>query len=373
MRIDASSPAVESALRELVELAVSAGVEVHPDMRLREHDGHMSIHADASDGELLIRLPQHLLVPMDGAVWDVVDDRLVITQHAAAATSEQRELAEAIARVYDVTDKVEWAMTSLPRAALRDSPEAVEAIRSIRPDFGARSAPVADAFLQTRVLRWPVDPERSDAEHGRFLMPIVDLINHHAQGASWRRMDDVLSIAVAHATGDSECLVRYRARQDPLDVALGYGFVDDSCTLVRSVPATVEVHGLGVVEVAAHRVEARTALDPPTVEIEAGRLRLSHVTFDADHPDRLAGMLRLAVAAFIARQGSASACDASTATSTLVESLLDANLIDLEHARVELERELGGSPAAATVLRAIEEQVRLLSDFRKNLAGIPQV
>ena len=45
-----------------------------------------------------------------------------------------------------------------------------------------------------------------------------------------------------------------------------------------------------------------SSLDPPQVTIEPGRLSLSHVTFDAAHPERILAVLQLAVAAYLARQ-----------------------------------------------------------------------
>ena len=56
------------------------GAEVHPRLEVVERDGQMSIHADAADGDTLIRLPEDLLVPVDGMTWDVSDDRLSIVQ-----------------------------------------------------------------------------------------------------------------------------------------------------------------------------------------------------------------------------------------------------------------------------------------------------
>jgi hypothetical protein len=323
----------------------------------------MSVHADVPEGDVLVRLPADLLIPMDGAQWDSSGDDLVIVRHDGRASTVQRELAGALVAVYNATRKVEWARAVLPGPALGDRADVVELIRTLRPGFATHGVSVADAFVQTRVLRWSPSAGASAGDQGRYLMPVIDLINHHERGAPWGRADSELAINAAYPMGGSQCFVRYSARQDPLDLALSYGFAESSCTLARSVPVTVDVDDLGTVEVVGQRLQTKTVLDPPTVAIDDDRLRLSHVTFDTRHPNRLMGMLQLAVSAFLAKQprtgGRGEAADLTTA---LIGVLVESNLDRLEEVRLELVRE-GVGGATGTVSRAIDQQQRLLRTF----------
>ena len=116
-------------------------------------------------------------------------------------------------------------------------PDALAAIRTLRPGFAAQRVSVADRVrVRRESFAGRSGPPRNVANEGRFLIPVIDLINHHERGAPWRSVDSSLSISVARPAGDSQCFVRYRARQDPLDLALGYGFVDNSCTWLGRFP-----------------------------------------------------------------------------------------------------------------------------------------
>jgi hypothetical protein len=368
-RVDSTSSAARSAIEEMLAIAVANGAELHPLLEVRERDGQMSLHADAAEGETLIRLPEELLAPVDGVVWDASDDRLTIVEHDPAATAVQRELAELHVALYNATGKIRWARSTLPAVALYNDPAAVAAVRLLRPAFARQEQPIAEAFITTRVYRDGAGADQAPSEPvasgRRFLMPVIDLLNHHAQGAPFRVADGAMTIVVECPGADTQCFVRYRSRCDPLQMALGHGFVDSASQFARSAPLSLELAGLGTVEVAGTHPTTRSSLDPPRVTMEPGRLWLSHVIFPARHPVRMVGVLQLAVAAYLATHADA-APDPSAATSELVTALAEANLDRLSDARPAL----AGSTvdAAQVVVGAIDAQRLIIERVVRHLS-----
>ncbi len=196
-------------------------------------------------------------------------------------------------------------------------------------------------------------------------MPVIDMINHHERGAMWQLGEDGLTVCVAKPTMDNQCFVSYVRRGDPLDLALAHGFLAEASTVVRSAPITVEVDGILSIDVAGERLDVLNVLDPPRVRIEQGRLRLSHVTFDVERPDRLFDILQLAVSAYVRRQ-SPEIKNTRAVTRDVLEALMDGNISRLEQARDALD-DTTESDALLTVRRAVAEQLRLIRIVRRQL------
>jgi len=102
-------------------------------------------------------------------------------------------------------------------------------------------------------------------------MPIIDLFNHHFQGALFSIADvpdKERSLAIARSnplpgTG-KECFACYGAH-DSFDTWVTYGFVDQSALFVRSVAMTVDLPDLGTIRLTNFdKTRDRRAL-PPSV------------------------------------------------------------------------------------------------------------
>ena len=69
--VAATSADARAAIDTMVDLTLAGGAHFGPLLEIRERDGDMSLHADAPDGEALVRLPTELLVPVGEAERDV--------------------------------------------------------------------------------------------------------------------------------------------------------------------------------------------------------------------------------------------------------------------------------------------------------------
>ena len=62
--VAATSADARAAIDTMVDPTLAGGAHFDPLLEIRERDGDMSLHADAPDGEALVRLPTELLVPV---------------------------------------------------------------------------------------------------------------------------------------------------------------------------------------------------------------------------------------------------------------------------------------------------------------------
>lgn len=302
--IAASTPGVAEHIDHLAELVLAAGGSVHPRARFVEQDGELSVHLDGDPADLpLLVVPESLLVPVDGIDWDPDPDRIAVRSGDAGLSEVQRSALEAMLGLYEVTGKPVWAQRSLPGCSLPQDPVALAAVTEVQPGFGSRGSSVAEVFIDSRVFHHQLG---ADGGSQRVLMPLVDLVDHHRSGAPLRVVDGAMTIGVVRAAAGTACWVTYGPRRSPLSMALHFGFVDASAVHAPSVGFTVDAADspLGVaIAVEGRRLRPRSGFDPPHIDLDAEGIRLSHLTFDVEHPGRLPAIVALGLAGVGRRSG----------------------------------------------------------------------
>lgn len=328
--VDASTPGVADSVAGLLDLIVSAGGTVHPKMRVVERSGSFSVHLEGEDHDLpLIRLPESLLIPVDDLDWDRDPGRIAVIGGRAALHADQQQALDLMLDVYNRTGKAAWARRHLPGCSMPGNEAVRAAVQRAAPRFGVGDHSVAEVFIASRVLR--LNAERRDPGH-RVLMPVVDFLDHHRRGASFRVVDGAMVIAVVRPEDPTSCRAAYGARRSPLDTVLHFGFVDTSAGHARSLGLTVDHPARpigGVVTVEGRSLRAVSPLDPPVISVEEGRLQLSHLTFDVAHPDRIVGMLTLGLAG-VSRRGDLTVADPAEAARWLVVEVARRNAVELD-------------------------------------------
>ena len=302
--ITASTPGVADHIEHLVELVLAAGGSVHPRARFVEQDGELSVHLDGDPADLpLLVVPESLLVPVDGIDWDPDPGRITVRSGGGDLSDVQWSALEAMLGLYEATGKPAWAQRSLPGCSLPEDPVALAAVTEVRPGFGSRGSSVAEVFMDSRVFR-----HRPEADGGSqlVLMPLVDLVDHHRGGAPLLVRNGAMTIGAVRATGATACSVSYGPRRSPLSMALHFGFVDHSSVHAPSVGFSVDAAAspIGVsIVVEGRQLRARSAFDPPDLDLGAEGIRLSHLTFDVEHPGRLPAVVALGFAGVARRSG----------------------------------------------------------------------
>lgn len=311
--IRATSQEVATILGELTSLVASGGGYLNPMAVLVEDGGQMHVEyaGDASvDAGPLAALPWDLLVPIDDVAWSAAVDRLEVTSYGPDVIGIRRDLLDLLVALFNATGKLPWYAQWHPRGALAETDPLVAAIRRVRPHFTPERG--AAGYLRARLFRLPdrarvEGPAEDDHATGGLrpsvLMPILDLVNHHPDSAPFAVAPGRLSIAISRGPGTRECFVRYRARADALSLALQYGFVAPDVRFAFSAPVSVPVEGVGDVEIAAVTPAFVGDATFPVTARTANGLRLSHLIFDAGHPERSSAAVALPVRALAMQRG----------------------------------------------------------------------
>jgi hypothetical protein len=260
----------------IATLAEAAGAEFHRDLVVKCIGGTMSVEAPpGSAGSILMRLPWDCLVPVAPFEFSVAGDEFTIASHDPEVTGTCVALMEAMAELYNLTHKLAahrrtspWCLIASQPALLpkvmtgRQPPRLRDAIESgKRGEFELRS------FFSARVFDYAEKPE---AAIFPVLLPILDAMNHHPQGARFHYEDPsegakVLRIARSKPLprmGD-ECFAYY-GNHDCYDTWMNYGFVDQAPTFLRSRPMKIDLPGVGTIQITdVTGTRTKPALPPP--------------------------------------------------------------------------------------------------------------
>ena len=220
--VDADDELVADLLAGTIEAVLDGGGWLHPGLRVQARDGELGVTADADDGEPLIVLPASLFLPITRVTWDE-GEALRFHDVDDALTGEQFEILTMQAALHNALGKVPRLAATHPAIAA-DLPDAVvEAVRAVKLGFRREARSAVSLFWSTRVLRIPAGP---GLEPEPMALPVVDCLDHRAQGAVGDWTGEAFVVSVAHAGGAPACFLDYGHDRDPLDLALDYGFAD---------------------------------------------------------------------------------------------------------------------------------------------------
>ncbi|EDY38833.1 hypothetical protein CPCC7001_1712 [Cyanobium sp. PCC 7001] len=195
----------------------------------------------------------------------------------------------------NATGKLPAWFTSSPRVLAFRDPPILEALRQLRPRlWRSGSAAIPEAFLSTRRLRIvAVDGAGSE----RYLLPLVDLANHHPLAPPFNLSAGHLRLLPSPAVPSAQLCVDYGGSRDGLDIALHYAYVDPDVRWAFSAPLRFELPGLGPVLIQGRPLESSRLGDPPLlshgpVGEELEGTVVSHVCFAPAHAAGLRDSLR---------------------------------------------------------------------------------
>ncbi len=335
MIVASESPAVVDALSHLCDLLEDAGALFPPGLRIVHVDRQLSVWADGED-PWLMRIPESTLVPVDRIVWAPEPPLQVID--APGLTPLQRAVLDACVDVMREASTWEHYRGTHPRATISD-PQAVSILQSLHPAFSP--AKDAGSMLKTRTIRMTVHDEDSQS----YLMPMLDLVNHHPGSPAYLREDGYLSIATSQASPGGECFVSYGSTRDVLGIALAYGYLEDSITRVNALPGDHPLPGGGTLRlVRASRPEQSREADVITVIGAA---------FDATDPRVARESITQPVERFLVDRGTA-AIQARHTARVVIRRIAASDLARLKRAHDSLRHFAGTELARSAIWRQQE-------------------
>ena len=247
LAIISDQPTATALLQEIAQLCVGHGAQWHRELQVEVAEGGMRLLAPPGTTGSLISLPTDLLVPIGEVQWSSSPDALELLQPPEEATPVQRELLQLHAELYNATGKLHWWNNQHPGRLAETSSDIAASLELLKP--GHRAQPersAAEGFLATRSFGWRPNPEQQ--QRHPVLMPLIDLLNHHHQGAPFRIDDGAMQVKTKQS-GARECFAHYGHRQDVLDLALHYGHCDLSTPFAHAAPLEIDVEGIGRVHI----------------------------------------------------------------------------------------------------------------------------
>ncbi len=231
--VDADDDLVADLLAGTVEAVVEAGGWIHPHAVLLVRDGTASVVCAEVEGGLLLHVPRSCFLPLMRVEWGRRDDALEVLSLPDDATDLQRELLILQVAFHNARGALPALVRTHPAAAPDLCADVIEAVRALRPDFRMHAASPVDLFWTARAFRVPVEAGGALEPVG---VPLVDLLDHHAGGATPTLSADGFDVPVRTPIGSS-CRLDYGRGRDALDLAIVYGFADISADITADISA----------------------------------------------------------------------------------------------------------------------------------------
>ena len=255
--IDADDPLIADLLAGTIELVREAGGFIAPTTRLVERAGQLSIESSAVAGEPLLRIPREAFVRVDRVEWSQDGDRIVIEQAPDDCGALEWEMLYLQVALHNACGKLAWMQRTHPSLDPRLPADLVDAVRAIVPSFRTPQMGAIDLLWANRCFRLPME---AGGPPERVLIPIVDLLNHHADGAVGDWDAESFQVATAPAFGTLECALDYGMERDAMEMAVVYGFAGSS--RAASSTSDYDLESLGRIIELASQPGARESAQP---------------------------------------------------------------------------------------------------------------
>jgi hypothetical protein len=231
--VDADSPLVADLLAGTLEIIREAGGFIAPTTRLMERHGQLSIESSADDDSPMLRIPHDCFVRVDRVTWAEQDDRMVIVEVPDEFSDIETEMLYLQIALHNACGKLEWMQRTHPSIDPDLPDDLVDTVRALIPSFRNPMMAATDVFLANRCFRIPM---AADAAPERVLIPVVDLLNHHSRGAVGDWTGEDFEVVAKRPFGTRECALDYGMNRDALEMAVVYGFADNSAPDTTSHP-----------------------------------------------------------------------------------------------------------------------------------------
>ena len=350
VEIDVENAALGEPLRAMAAMVEARGGYLAPRLRLVERDGALRVERprSAPPTDLLVAIPPELLVPIDGLVWSDDTRALRLAQPANHLSSARKTMLDLFLAIYNASGKLAQ-IAEYPAAVFARDPGLLEIVRQVKPETRPNRASLCELFLSTRQVFEQLHP--ADDAKTAVIMPVMDFLNHHHQGDTFRIVNGRLAIPEHHFGDSAECVSSYGGQRDPFDLLIGHGYVDCATPFAASLPVTLALPGLGTLVIEGRNLGANHAVNPPRISFAPKEVRLSHAVFDRRAPAPVLAVLSLPVRALAQREG-ASQPALNRALAELPVRLLEANRATLAQFRSALSAHRESPATAAQFLAA---------------------
>ena len=380
----------EAALQKFVALLRTAGAAMANGLVIKCVAGNLRIEAPTvRRGAMLIRMPQHCLIPLKAFRFAVAGDEIVISFPHRRLTKATVAITEAMFEIYNLSGKLAQHRRMSPWSLIASQPDLLSYITPpFRDDFpfsagdiksGNDAKVMLASFLHSRLFS---HKESEQAKPSPVLVPITDFLNHHWKGEPYS-YDSHRAVVMRRSDSmpgkGGECFASY-GLHDAYDTWLTYGFVDEEVPFVRSVATVLDVPAVGTILVGDAPVGHESdKMDPVAQDLQfyvprilsrrGKRLRVGAVIIPGPQAPRT---LRRALRTVIQELG-APRQRHNTLVRLAEEQILDANLTYYDEFKSCLERLSTDNDVHSTIranfVRLCEGQLIRLQSYSSYAAG----
>ena len=223
--VDAESAVVADLLAGTLEIIREAGGFVAPTTRLIERSGQLSITSTADHDSPMLEIPRECFVRVDRVNWAEQEGRMVIVEVPDEFTDIEIEMLYLQVALHNACGKLEWMQRTHPSLDPHLPNDLVDAVRQLIPSFRNPMMAATDVLWANRCFRIPL---AEGHEPERVLIPIVDLLNHHPDGATAEWTGEGFEVSTSKPFGTHECALDYGMNRNALEMAVVYGFADET-------------------------------------------------------------------------------------------------------------------------------------------------
>jgi hypothetical protein len=273
MKIKSDDKTIENKLDLLVNALTKHGAWFHENLMLNCTEKSISVKmaGPCNPDEIIIKIPEKLLVPAFDFNISVEGDKFIINPDTEKLSSEQIEIGELVFELYNLADRVAFYKNESPWIRFRTAPWLLEELmksrtsnkqQEIKRDFINKSPDsmtvekfIAENFPMTRVFGYnKINKDKNEntesdmtASLKQVIMPVIDFMDHNHNGGSFnlgKDDNDALVLKLKNKQpimASNDCFAFYGV-YDAVDTFFNYGFIDEDAPFLRSIPVEVEIH-----------------------------------------------------------------------------------------------------------------------------------
>jgi hypothetical protein len=162
---------------------------------------------------------------VDRVTWAEQDERIVIVDVPEEFTDIETELLYIQVSLHNACEKLAWMRRTHPALDPSLPEDLVEAVQQLIPSFRNPLMAATDVLWANRCFRIPLEPGQPSE---RVLIPVIDMLNHDAAGATADWTGEEFQVATHKPFGTTECALNYGSERNALEMAVVYGFAPET-------------------------------------------------------------------------------------------------------------------------------------------------
>lgn len=359
MRNSVENLDIGAGLERMQAVVLDHGGYLHPEMVVHQSNDQLWISCKkGTEGEALLSIPNALFIPATQLKWQFSNGTLSYSEFTPSLSKEQQILLDEMVQIYNLTHKVATHQNYSLSSLLANNEPLHSWLTSSWTEYAlANSNPALD-FLGTRLIHF--NRNHSLRNDVKYLMPFIDLINHHPNGPKIQTNNGHMKVSVFHSDLNSdECSLCYNG-SDSLSIAYNHGYLDNNTDFIASLDCRLHHALIGEIHVIGND-DNRRAINAPRLVTKSDALVLQSIVLQKSKLASLCTMIALAVRA---KQRSISQLDAELIAKDLIAMIIDANIVRYAQLHTLCDSDSMVHPQITVLKGVAMHQLMLLQDMK---------